>query len=185
MSTTLDKESAAPTMRHAIMKCHSDWQTGIGCVQYLAPEHQTQYAEWCRGKIMSVVDDTALWFDKEAIGYTNQPVYDAIRANLHQTVDGYIYDGDVAFVSLQEADAIRAEYKCLVEAQTAKVQAAVEAEQQCVDDCYRNAKETGQPVAVDVQFVWCNDPREECERDVITVYAMPDGSTKQCRQHTW
>ncbi len=31
----------------------------------------------------------------------------------------------------------------------------------------------------------CNDPHEECSTDVVTVWAMPDGTKKTTRVHTW
>lgn len=34
-------------------------------------------------------------------------------------------------------------------------------------------------------MVGCNDPKEECNMDRVTVWAMPDGTTTKTRQHTW
>ena len=44
---------------------------------------------------------------------------------------------------------------------------------------------TGQPVVLQSYATDCNDPKEECSTDIVTVYAMPDGTTKTTRQHTW
>lgn len=50
---------------------------------------------------------------------------------------------------------------------------------------FAQARETGEPV---ILYQWsepCNDPKEECSVDNLTEYAMPDGSTKVERHHTW
>lgn len=50
---------------------------------------------------------------------------------------------------------------------------------------YQQARETGEPVAIQRYTAECNDPGEECSLDIVTVYAMPDGSAKEVRRHTW
>ena len=50
---------------------------------------------------------------------------------------------------------------------------------------FDEAKKTGKPVLLRKWTEDCNDPREECSLDVVYEYAMPDGSTKNERQHTW
>ena len=47
------------------------------------------------------------------------------------------------------------------------------------------ARETGKPVEISRFMAECNDSREECSTDLITVLAMPDGTEKTTRQHTW
>ncbi len=50
---------------------------------------------------------------------------------------------------------------------------------------FDQAARTGQPVILDQYTDDCNDPREECSLDEITVYAMPNGQQKTVRSHTW
>lgn len=50
---------------------------------------------------------------------------------------------------------------------------------------YASAKESGKPQVLQIYTVECDDPREECSTDIITVYAMPDGTEKTERKHTW
>jgi hypothetical protein len=50
---------------------------------------------------------------------------------------------------------------------------------------FEEAKRTGKPVIIAEWSDECNDPDEECDIDNITKYAMPDGSTKIERSHTW
>jgi hypothetical protein len=67
------------------------------------------------------------------------------------------------------------------EAQAEKV-AKDEAETQAKFD---EAKAIGRPVVIKTGSAPCNDPSEECNMDIVTVYAMPDGTTKTERQHCW
>lgn len=50
---------------------------------------------------------------------------------------------------------------------------------------FDTAKATGEKQVLRSYTASCNDPHEECSTDAVTVYAMPDGSTKTERQHTW
>jgi hypothetical protein len=59
------------------------------------------------------------------------------------------------------------------------------AEKAIRENAFAVAARTGKPVVLDSYTDECNDPREECSLDNVTVYAMPDGSTKTSRSHTW
>lgn len=50
---------------------------------------------------------------------------------------------------------------------------------------FQQARETGKRVEISRYSTECNDPREECSMDIVTVWAMPDGMEKTTRQHTW
>ena len=50
---------------------------------------------------------------------------------------------------------------------------------------FAEAKSTGKEKVLESYSDECNDPREECDIDAVTVYAMPDGSRKIVRDHTW
>jgi len=50
---------------------------------------------------------------------------------------------------------------------------------------FAEARRTGQRVELRSWMDDCNDPREQCSLDHVTEYAMPDGTTKIVRQHTW
>src|SRR5690606_35099455 len=47
------------------------------------------------------------------------------------------------------------------------------------------AKRIGAPVEIRHWAEPCNNPFEECSLDVVVEYAMPDGTTKIERRHTW
>ncbi|WP_461369387.1 hypothetical protein [Candidatus Darwinibacter acetoxidans] len=50
---------------------------------------------------------------------------------------------------------------------------------------FDEARETGEPVLLKRWTEDCSDPREECSLDICCQYAMPDGSVKTERNHTW
>lgn len=50
---------------------------------------------------------------------------------------------------------------------------------------FAEAKETGEPVLLQSWTEDCNDPHEECSTDTIMTFAMPDGTRKTQRHHTW
>ena len=66
-----------------------------------------------------------------------------------------------------------------------KKDADKKAESDRIATIFATAKETGKPVQLERYMTDCNDPREECSTDIVVVYAMPDGTTKTERQHTW
>lgn len=50
---------------------------------------------------------------------------------------------------------------------------------------FAKARETGKPQIISRWSEACNDPHESCDIDNIVEYAMPDGSRKTERHHTW
>ena len=69
-------------------------------------------------------------------------------------------------------------------AETTKA-AAKKAETDRIANIFAVAKETGKKQEIKHYMAECNDPREECSTDVVTIYAMPDGTEKTERMHTW
>ena len=50
---------------------------------------------------------------------------------------------------------------------------------------FATAKETGKKQLLDSHATECCDPDEECSTDIVSIYAMPDGTSKTERCHTW
>ena len=73
--------------------------------------------------------------------------------------------------------------------ETAKAEATKkaqkEAQHKAREKLFQQAAETGKPVILHQYQAPCNDPNEECDVDDVVVYAMPDGSTKTVRNHSW
>jgi len=70
------------------------------------------------------------------------------------------------------------------EKQVAKDAKEAEAQKQR-EEKFAEAKRTGNGVILESYPVECDDPDEECSCDIITVYAMPDGTEKSNRSHTY
>ena len=60
-----------------------------------------------------------------------------------------------------------------------------EAEKARIAAIFETAKETGKKQVLKSWMEECNDPKEECSTDSVTLWAMPDGSKKTTRTHTW
>lgn len=54
-----------------------------------------------------------------------------------------------------------------------------------IEALFAKARETGEKQVIEQYSVPCNNPEEDCDIDIITVYAMPDGTRKTERHHTW
>ena len=87
----------------------------------------------------------------------------------------------IASISLEKLEEIKAKIENTeMERQAEKEKAKVERQAK-----FDEAKEAGKPVELNRYMDDCNNPREECSTDIVTVWAMPDGTTKTTRQHTW
>ena len=64
----------------------------------------------------------------------------------------------------------------------AQAKAKKEAEKQTKFD---EAKKTRRPVELYRYSDDCDDPEEDCNTDIVIIYAMPDGTTKEERMHTY
>jgi len=52
-------------------------------------------------------------------------------------------------------------------------------------ECLKEARETGKNIKLDSYTAHCNDPNEECNTDIITIYVTPSGRKKEERTHTY
>jgi len=50
---------------------------------------------------------------------------------------------------------------------------------------FAEAKKTNEKQVIEKYTIPCRDHREECNTDIVTIYAMPDGSKKTTCVHTW
>lgn len=79
-------------------------------------------------------------------------------------------------------------YPAAVEHTRPAAEAAVAKKAQAADDRrakFDTARQTGKPVLLRRWTADCSDPEEECNLDIVCEWAMPDGSLKTERQHTW
>lgn len=54
-----------------------------------------------------------------------------------------------------------------------------------IDSVFEIAKKTGEKQIIERYTVPCPDHKEECNTDIVTVWAMPDGSKTTTQNHTW
>lgn len=72
--------------------------------------------------------------------------------------------------------------------ETEKYQAKMEkerVEEEKYEEALQEARETGENVELKRYSAPCNDPKEECNIDIIIVYVTPSGRTKETRVHTY
>lgn len=84
-------------------------------------------------------------------------------------------------ISRNDLDMVRAE----VGEKQATAAAEKKAEEARIAAIFTQARETGERVALRTYMVECDDPREECSWDAVTVWAMPAGARKETRIHTF
>lgn len=86
------------------------------------------------------------------------------------------------------AETVKAAYIKHIEAAKATEAAKNQEEQEAKEteqNAIRLAASTGEKQKIKSWLAECNDPREECSTDVITLWAMPDGTISKTREHTW
>ena len=54
-----------------------------------------------------------------------------------------------------------------------------------IEEKFEKARETGEKIELERWTSVCNDPSADCDIDIVIRYAMPDGSTKTERYHTY
>jgi len=87
----------------------------------------------------------------------------------------------VASISRERLIEIKAEKKTAAD----KAKAEKETETKRIAAIFSKAKETGEKQELERHTDDCNDPSEECNMDIVTVWAMPDGTKTTTRTHTW
>lgn len=87
----------------------------------------------------------------------------------------------VAYIPNDRLEAIRAEKAAKAAAKAAK-KAEAEAKRAAA---FELARDLGQPAAIRSWTDSCNDRSKECSTDILTEYALPDGSTRTDRVHTY
>ena len=126
--------------------------------------------------------ETGRWFD----GVMACRAADGTTVDQWDTLDDH--GCGIVYVTRDVLEAQRArdaETRRAAEEQRKADEAKAEADARHAADCMAQASATGERVAIRSYSVPCRDPREECDLDIATVWAMPDGSTTTTYQHTW
>ena len=96
---------------------------------------------------------------------------------------GYLVNLD-AFATLGKSFTYPQAIEYMRPAKEAKAKKTAEAETRRQEK-FVEAKKIGKRVEISPYATECDDPNEECNLDIITRWAMPDGTEKTTRGHTW
>lgn len=94
---------------------------------------------------------------------------------------------EIAIVEEQKVAIVEADKQAAIEKIGKEEKAAKSAEEKAakIAVIFETAKITGEKQVLRCYMSDCNDPNEECNVDTVYVYAMPNGSEKSERNHTW
>lgn len=144
---------------------------------YVVPDDGEGYADWYKEANPHFVahESEAVIVDgKDVEAYTNRKA------------DG-VLPQDGVFWFLDEADKIAivegverkaTEEQARKDAEAAEAQAKIEA-------AFAEARTTGKPVVIKSWAEECDGSTNDCSIDIVAKYAMPDGTTKITRTHTY
>jgi hypothetical protein len=125
------------------------------------------------------------WTEEEEAAYKLASKYLRKTAALHDErlsvrfLDGF-REGEVL-----SAAELERRVREIYAARIAEDEARVRAEELRVRSVYAEAAKTGERQVLRSWMSGCADPSEECNCDLVTEYAMPDGSRKTVSMHTW
>ncbi len=150
----------------------------IAYVVKMSAEEQKEYREDLRGKMHYIVRTVA----------SGSAVKDAIEKfniNEQEWAGCLCVESSIYYITESQ----KAEILALAADITSAREAAKKAQKEAVETDraakFAEASETGKPVVLRKWSTDCCDSREECSMDIVTEYAMPDGSTKTESHHTW
>jgi len=87
---------------------------------------------------------------------------------------------ETGWFEVSHADIMRIYNEIIVEKEAKKAEA--EDKKKAL---FEKAKEIGEKQIIERYPVECSDPDESCDIDIVTIYAMPDGTTQITKHHTW
>jgi hypothetical protein len=170
-------EAQKPLRRLALCK-FGGWDSAAKYqICYVVPDDGEGYADWYKEANPHFVAH-----ESEAVTVDGE----AVKAYTNRKADG-VLPQDGVFWFLDEADKVAivegvehkaAEEQARKDAEVAEAQAKVEA-------AFGEAKTTGKPVELKRWTEECDGSVDDCSIDIVTKYAMPDGTTKITRTHTY
>lgn len=122
--------------------------------------------------------------------------------NWYDLHDAFLKDAELRKRAMQEGESVGngynkveitdADVARIIEKYFADIDAAAAAEEQAEEraekrrkELIQKAKETGEPQRLYYRFVECNDPKEDCDLDVIAGYIDGEGNVEVTRQHLY
>ncbi len=155
----------------------------IAYVVKMNEEEKSGYADWCRDYMHKMVRNVYEGADE---GKSIRKAVDALKLEFGES-DGILpgIESSIYYITNEQYNQI----KNWIDQEESRIKSLAKEkakrEEERRQAIFAKAKETGKKQVLNEWTEDCSDPREECNTDIITVWAMPDGSTKTTRQHTW
>ena len=155
----------------------------IAYVVKMNEEEKSGYADWCRDFMHKLVRNVYEGADE---GKSIRKAVDALGIEFGES-DGILpsSESSIFYITKEQYKQIKSWIENEDKKAEAEKAAKAKEEEERKQTIFEKAKETGKKQILSRWADDCNDPREECSTDIVTVWAMPDGSTKTERQHTW
>lgn len=123
------------------------------------------------------------------LGWEFRPDLEEIKDTLEKVHKFHAYDlfgkEEEEEKNLVSHETVMKIYNEIVESKEKKQAERKAAKDEKETPIFQKAKETGEPQILESYSIECEDPLEECDTDIVTVYAMPDGTTQRTQNHTW
>lgn len=148
-------------------------------IYYVCPvdeEEKLQYAEWCRNEMHDYVKHVYKINDRKLL---KEMIKDK-KSNGMLRGEGYCY-----YITQAQMEQLIKNDNEIKQEKELNVAKRDENEQERITEIFKVAKETGIKQVLSSSCEPCNDKNEECSTDIVTRYAMPDGTTQIVRNHTW
>lgn len=94
---------------------------------------------------------------------------------------------ETEIIAEQKVAIVEADKQAAIEKIEKEEKAAKSAEEKAtaIQTIFETARITGKKQVLHCYMSDCNDPNEQCDVDTVYIYAMPNGSEKSERNHTW
>ena len=175
------------------------------------PAHQTaDFGELvCSNSLKSESENTAPWLLKQEMRRAGSPLLACAdrsavpaghalavdRVEFSRLIQAAIENEPLVRVLREEVthldpddgitiEQLREEFQAALDKETAK-KARSDDESARVDEIKEAAKTTGEKQLIRKYSEECNDRNEQCNMDIVHVWAMPDGTIQTTRTHTW
>jgi hypothetical protein len=146
------------------------------------------WSDWFKSLIHYVCDDTP----RHKVESYNHNIYLNSIKSAQEVIKGSKSAGacpgtnnSIYYLTDEQWDAILSEYNALLQSKLDKIAKTEDEETEKKDKAFAEAARTGEPVVINSWMEDCDGSVEECSTDMVTLCAMPDGTTKTSRSHSF
>lgn len=154
-------------------------------IMYVLPltdNEQSKYQDWAKKQGLHKVA-----LDSNTINIKKARPSDFVKQICNRKSNGVLgsCESQIWYIAENEKQSIIDIIAKTVQDEQEAIHNTKKVEDERIASIFALAKSTAEKQVLSKNTVDCNDQSEECSTDIITVYAMPDGSTKTVRTHTW